>query len=90
MSSKTNISCGTYPRDCFQFDTLYLLPSTNISPLVGEIKPIIKSIRVLFPAPDFPVIPIISPFLISKLIFFKTKLSPLGYLYPTFFSSIFF
>ena len=40
-------------------------------PLLGSIKPIIKSSKVLLPLPVFPIIPTFSPFLIVKLILSK-------------------
>ena len=36
-------------------------PSTSIVPLVGRIRPIKTSAKELFPEPDFPTIPTISP-----------------------------
>ena len=38
---------------------LLLCPFINIFPSVGSISPLIISIKVVFPDPDFPQIPII-------------------------------
>ena len=73
VSSNKYISCGTYPI-CF-CQSLKLpsrfTSSTNMLPWVGFIRPKIRSIKVLFPAPDFPIIPIFCPCLISKQIFWS-------------------
>ena len=55
----------------------------NILPFVGFIKHVIKSINVVFPEPDLPLMPINSFSLIVKLIFLMTQSSELGYLYQT-------
>jgi len=49
------------------------LPSTVTLPEVGETIPQIIEIRVVFPAPFGPNNAKISPFLISKLMFFKAS-----------------
>ena len=52
------------------------IPSISTLPLVGFSNPIIKSAIELFPLPEGPIIPILSPFLIFKLVFyFKNDLS---------------
>ena len=72
----------------FNFSTLIL--SIKIWPLVGSIKPKITFIKVDFPDPDPPIIPIFFPFSISNEILFKTNFCLPGYLKKIFFSSIFF
>lgn len=47
--------------------------STLILPLPSN-KPVKQSIRVVFPAPEIPMIPIYSPFFIVKLMSFKHSL----------------
>ena len=47
--------------------------SIKISPSSGSNNPKIKSIKVLFPEPVSPMIPILSPLLIIKSIEFKTE-----------------
>ena len=57
-----------------------ILSSIIISPLVGFINPETKSIKVDFPEPLGPNIPIESPLLILKLIFSRTYLFEFLYL----------
>ena len=47
------------------------IPSMSNCPEVGFKSPIRISIKVLLPEPVEPIIPILSPFLIVKLIIFK-------------------
>ena len=53
---------------------LIFIPSAKIEPLSGLSKPVSRLINVLFPDPDFPIIPILDPGFIEKLIPSNLKL----------------
>ena len=55
----------------------------KILPFEGVINPVIKSIIVVLPDPDLPVIPMNSFWFIEKFIFFIIQLFDWGYLYQT-------
>ena len=52
------------------------LPSIKIDPLVASVRRFIILSNVDFPAPDLPMIPIISGLLISNVTSFTARLSP--------------
>ena len=68
----------------FLFSSSTILLFKIIFPSVGDIRPVKISIKVLLPEPDDPIIPIMSPTLISKSIFFKIFSLEFGYLKETF------
>ena len=55
--------------------SLKSLLSKSIEPDLGTFKPHIMSIKDVFPEPDSPLIPIISPLLIIKFTLFKITFS---------------
>ena len=72
----------TYPIIFLSDSLLFKIstPSTFIDPDVGFNKPISKSIKVVFPDPVTPIMPIWNPLLIFKLILSKTNFSEPLYL----------
>ena len=77
MQLKTNIHHLNFIQLKIKFGWFFEYKSKlsiKILPLEGFNRHIIKSNNVLFPDPEEPIIPICSPFLILKLMFFKAKL----------------
>ena len=58
--------------------SLMSILSTKILPELGISNPKIMSDKVLFPAPLFPIIPILSPLLIENVILDNASLDAFG------------